>query len=112
MQFFYLGKTHIKKVFFLVVGPLRISPPYTNGLVVHLCFFCLVVRGVTPPHTLSGPTTKKTLFFMCVFPYTFLTFCILDLKRRKNTKYKEVLKFPIEIFWDIEARLKSELLYF
>ena len=33
-------------------------------------FFCLVVGGgVTPPYTLSGPTTKKTLFFMCVFPY-------------------------------------------
>ena len=26
--------TH-KKVFFLVVGPLRFYPPYTNGLVVH-----------------------------------------------------------------------------
>ena len=24
--------------------------------------------GVTPPYTLSGPTTKKTTFFMCVFP--------------------------------------------
>ena len=31
------------------------------------CFFALV-RGVTPPHTLSGPTTKKNTFFMCVFP--------------------------------------------
>ena len=29
--------------------------------------FCLVVGGVTPP-PLSGPTTKKTTFFMCVFP--------------------------------------------
>ena len=28
-------------------------------------FFCLVVRGVYPPYTLSGPTTKKTLF-LCV----------------------------------------------
>ena len=27
--------------------------------------FCLVVGGVTPPYTLSGPTTKKTLF-LCV----------------------------------------------
>ena len=34
-----LGKTHIKKVFFLVVGPLRFYPPYTNGLVVHDTFF-------------------------------------------------------------------------
>ena len=27
--------------------------------------FCLVVGGVTSPYTLSGPTTKKTLF-ICV----------------------------------------------
>ena len=32
-------------------------------------FFCLVVGGVTPPYTLSGPTTKNNTFFMCVFPY-------------------------------------------
>ena len=30
-------------------------------------FFFLVVEGVTPPYTLSGPTTKKNTFFMCVF---------------------------------------------
>ena len=30
-----LGKTHIKKCVFLVVGPLSFYPPYTNGLVVH-----------------------------------------------------------------------------
>ena len=29
--------TH-KKGFFLVVGPLRVYPPYTNGLVVHVTF--------------------------------------------------------------------------
>ena len=75
-----------------MVGPLRFYPPYTNGLGVHAtflllsnfanfffffqifglkqpdfrekkCFFCLVVRGVYPPYTLSGPTTKKTLYF-------------------------------------------------
>ena len=28
--------------------------------------FCLVVGGVTPPYTLSGPTTKKTLFYVCL----------------------------------------------
>ena len=32
--------THKKKVFFLVVGPLRFYPNgYTNGLVVHATFF-------------------------------------------------------------------------
>ena len=31
-------ETHIKKNFFLVVGPLRLYPPYTNGLVVHATF--------------------------------------------------------------------------
>ena len=30
--------THIKKVFFLVVGPVRFYPHYTNGLVVHAIF--------------------------------------------------------------------------
>ena len=30
--------THKKSVF-LVVGPLRFYPPYTNGLVVHAIFF-------------------------------------------------------------------------
>ena len=55
---------------------MNIYPPYTNGLVVHANspilekkrFFCLVVRGVYPPYTLSGPTTKKPTFLMCVFP--------------------------------------------
>ena len=32
--------TH-KKVFFLVVGPLRFYPPYTNGLLVYATFFLL-----------------------------------------------------------------------
>ena len=32
-------------------------------------FFLLSGRGITPPHPLSGPTTKKNTFFMCVFPY-------------------------------------------
>ena len=40
--------------------------------------FCLVVRGVYPPYTLSGPTTKTNTFFMCVFPkgpsYNFIIF--------------------------------------
>ena len=31
-------------------------------------FFLLSGQRVYPPYTLSGPTTKKTLFFMCVFP--------------------------------------------
>ena len=93
------GKTHIKKVFFFVVGPLRFYPPYTYGLEVHAIFFffvlyviawngfwqfylflpnfwadfrekkvflCWVVRGVYPPYTPSGPTTKKKHFLLCV----------------------------------------------
>ena len=31
-------------------------------------FFCLVVGGVTPPYTISGPTTKKTTFFYVGLP--------------------------------------------
>ena len=64
--------TH-KKSFFLLVGPLRIYPPFTNDLVVHATFglnvFWLVVRGVYPPYTLSGSTTKKNTFFICVFHF-------------------------------------------
>ena len=32
-----------KKVFFLVVGPIRFYPPYTNGLVVHVTFVHLLL---------------------------------------------------------------------
>ena len=42
--------------------------------------------------------------------FNFLNF---GKKRKKKTKKKqelqEVLKFPIEIFWNLEASLKSEL---
>ena len=31
---------------------------------------------------------------------------------RNEQELQEVLKFPIEIFWNLEASLKSELLYF
>ena len=48
-----------------MVGPIRFYPPYFRENM----FFCLVVMGVYPPYTLSGPTTKKNTFFMCVFPY-------------------------------------------
>ena len=34
----YLGKTHIKKVFILVVGPLMFYFLYPHGLVVHATF--------------------------------------------------------------------------
>ena len=36
------------------------------------------------------------------------------LKKWKKTKQElqEVLKFPIEKFWNLEVSLKSELLYF
>ena len=30
--------------------------------------FCLVAGGVTPPYTLSGPTTKKKHFFYACLP--------------------------------------------
>ena len=49
-----LGKTHIKIVLFLVVGPIRL---------VYLPPFFLVVQGVLAPlPPLCGPTTKTTLF--------------------------------------------------
>ena len=80
-----LGKTHINKVFFLVVEPLMFYPPYTNGLVsmpLFFSFFFLVfffpIFGLKQPDfrkksvfLLSGPTPlvvrplKKT--YLCVF---------------------------------------------
>ena len=40
-------------------------------------FFCLVVVGVTPPYTLSGPNTKKTLF-LCVSSLAGLNAFVLE----------------------------------
>ena len=34
------------------------------------------------------------------------------ISTRLKQELQEVLKFPIEIFWNLEAILKSELLYF
>ena len=42
----YKGRHTWKKCLFLVVGPLRVYPLYTNGLVVHatfFLFFCLII---------------------------------------------------------------------
>ena len=77
-----------------MVGPLRFYPPYTNGLVVHANFrekvdFCFVVRGVYPPYTLSGPTTKKTLFCVCL-PLALIRF--RGLRRRKKTHRCIIIK--------------------
>ena len=61
-----LGKTHIKKVFFLVVGPLRFYPPYTNGLVVHATFFpffCLIIAWCWPKKISPIFGLKKAIFF-------------------------------------------------
>ena len=45
-----IGKTHKKNVF-LVVGPLRFHPPYTNGLVVHATFFLSFLFSLVMPET-------------------------------------------------------------
>ena len=65
----FLRKDTNKKVFFLVVGPLRFYPPYTNGL---------VVRGVYPPYA---------LFFLCVSSLiqTYIYIYIIIIKRRKTS---------------------------
>ena len=55
----------IKKVF-LVVGPLRFYPPYTNGLVVHAKWF-FAYGSLPTPLLAVGPTTKKkNLFYVCL----------------------------------------------
>ena len=72
---------------FLVVGPLRFYPPYTNGFMVHapLFFFSLIIFfqflpnfwaetagfwlwGFTLPTLLVVRTLEKTFFNMYVFP--------------------------------------------
>ena len=62
-----LGKTH-QKVAFLVVGPLRFYPPYTNGLVVHAT--PLVVRSL------------KTLFL-----------CVSSLSKRSKYGFEKSMVF-------------------
>ena len=62
-----LGKTH-QKVAFLVVGPLRFYPPYTNGLVVHAT--PLVVRPL------------KTLFL-----------CLSSLSKRSKYGFEKSMVF-------------------
>jgi hypothetical protein len=45
--------------------------------------------------------------------FNFLNFGKKKKKKKKKKKeLQEVLKFPIEKFWNLEASLKSELLYF
>ena len=97
--FFFLfvckGRHAQKKCFFLVVGPLRMYPLYTYGLVVHATFFslfcslimawngfwqfflflpnfwknavfCLLVKGVSLTTPLMVRPLKKNLFlFVC-----------------------------------------------
>ena len=49
--------------------------------------YCLVV-GVPPPHTLSGPTTEKNTFFMCVFP----KLSHLYVQVKKQNLFIEIIK--------------------
>ena len=66
----YWKDTH-KKMVFLVVGPLRFYPPYTNGLVVHTLFFSLTETDFdekknSPIFELKNPDLlkKKKLFLL------------------------------------------------
>ena len=91
-----LRKTHISGLahkLFLVVEPLRFYPPYTNfwaktaGFYKKKVVYCLVFRGVYPPYTLGGPTTKKTLFL-----------CVSSLSGDGLEKIKHTHKLPIDHF--------------
>ena len=42
--------------------------------------------------------------------FNFLNFG-KEKKKKMKQELQEVLKFPIEIFWNLEASLKSKLLY-
>ena len=60
--FFYL--------FFSLIIALTIFFPqflgYKSQTLEKKLVFCLVVRGVYPLYTLSGPTTKKNFFYVCL----------------------------------------------
>ena len=45
-------------------------------------------------------------------PISLFSFYVVYYLKEKEQELQEVLKFPIEIFWNLEASLKSELLYF
>ena len=67
-------------------------------------FFCLVVRGVYPPYTLSGPTTKKITFFMCVFPNWLSHIC--HFKQNSYGIYTLFASYQI-MYWRIWAKYKK-----
>ena len=67
-----------------------------------------MVRGFYPPYTFSGPTTKKTTFFMCVFPYTSFMFspifpdclsseCVEDEPGQDCDEQEVEAEVPVEI---------------
>ena len=118
----YIREDTHKEVVFLVVGPLRFYPPFTNGFMVHATkqfspfieknvVFCLVVGGVTPPYTLSGTTTKKnTLFYVClplvgklILSYTFLIITTLGTPTLKSLYYLEKSSLLLFLTWIKEA---------
>ena len=48
----------------------------------------------------------------CLSSWLILTFSFFHYSFQIEQELQEVLKFPIEIFWNLEASLKSELVYF
>ena len=70
--------------------------------------FFLVVRGVYPPYTLSGPTIKKTLFYVCpplvvhIFVFKilplYLVFGFIDYCALSSIKYDPTRTLVVHIF--------------
>ena len=70
-------RTWCPRRYWRLFGTGRAGGPWIFSIYRKKVVFCLVVGGVTPP-PLSGPTTKKTTFFLCVSSLTRIV--ILNLK--------------------------------
>ena len=87
---YHLGKTHIKKVFFLMIGPLRFYTPYINGLVVHAPY--RLGENISPPPPLSiifCHNSSPNCFSLSLFPL-FLPFF--------SSPFLPFFSFPFIIF--------------
>ena len=79
-RFFLSGRT--TKILVLVHPPLLDLGFFDHMFLWWIKCFCLVIKGVLPLPPLSGPTTRKHLFFVCLSlsaltPTCWSTFCKL-----------------------------------
>ena len=89
LKLYGLVKTHIKKN--LVIGPLRTPEPLRRKK-----YFFISYKKLPKPHkplssrregypNLSGPTTKNSIYFMCVFPNSMEVTLITEQSLSRRT---------------------------